>query len=93
LTFDSGLNRLLYLTGQDSEYSRQTRRPQPELVADYSIEAQIQGMWMTIVEGKDNYLRLVRHDFDPIQAQAIRIRVLKTHGDPQARIFEIRCYA
>ena len=93
ITFDSGLNRMLYLTGQDSEYNRQVRRAQPETIADYIIEARIQGLWVKIIEVKDNYLRLLRHSFEPVQAQAIRVRVLKTQGDPQARIFEIRCYA
>jgi hypothetical protein len=93
ITFDSGLNRLLYLTGQDSEYNRQVRRAQPETIADYVIEARVQNLWVSIIEVKDNYLRLVRHTFEPVQAQAVRVRVLKTQGDPRARIFEIRCYA
>jgi hypothetical protein len=93
LTFDTGLNRLLYLTGQDSEYNRQVRRAQPETVSDYVLEARIRDHWVRITEVKDNYLRLVRHDFEPVQAHAIRVRVLKTQGDPLARIFEIRCYA
>jgi hypothetical protein len=93
LTFDSGLNRLLYLTGQDSEYNRQVRRAQPETVSDYILEARIQDLWVQLAEVKDNFLRLVRHHFEPVQAQAIRVRVLKTQGDPRARIFEIRSYA
>lgn len=91
LTFDSGLNHKLFLTGLDSEYFRQTRGVQPETIADYSIEANINGTWITIAEGKDNYLRLVRHKIEPMSTKSIRLRVHRTNGDALARIFEIRC--
>jgi hypothetical protein len=46
LTFDTGLNRKLYLTGQDSGYFSQIRVPQPESVADYKIEALLNGKFI-----------------------------------------------
>jgi hypothetical protein len=42
---------------------------------------------------KNNYQRLNRHRFDPVEAQSVRVEVQATNGDAQARIFEIRCYA
>lgn len=92
LTFDSGLHGRLYLTGQDSEYKTQTRGPQPETVADYSVEAMIGGTWRRIFEARDNFLRLVRHTFEPVATSSVRVIVKRTNGDTLARIFEVRCY-
>lgn len=92
LTFDTGLNRQLFLSGEDSVYFRQTRGRQPETIADYVLEARIEGTWRTIAKAEDNYLRLVRHKVYPILTQSLRIKVLRTHGDALARIFEVRCY-
>jgi hypothetical protein len=92
LTFDSGLHGRLYLTGQDSEYKTQTRGPQPETVEDYSVEAMIGGTWRRIFEARDNFLRLVRHTFEPVATSSVRVIVKRTNGDTLARIFEVRCY-
>ena len=91
LTFDSGLHRPLFLSGEDAAYLPQTRGPQPEIVADYTVEALVDDAWITVVHRMGNILRFVRHRFEPISAGAIRIRVLRTHGDPLARLFEVRC--
>jgi hypothetical protein len=93
LTFDTGLHRKLYLTGQESGYYSQIRGPQPESVADYKIEALLNGKLIKIVEEKDSFLRVVRHEIEPIFTKSLRIHVERTHGDSLARIFEIRCYA
>jgi len=93
VTFDSGLNRRLYLTGQDSEYSSQIRGPQPEIVASYILQAQVKNEWVTLAKDENNYLRLRRHAFEPVRTRKIRLVVQKTNGDDLARVFEIRCYA
>ena len=93
LTFDSGLHRRLFLSGEDSAYLPQTRGPQPETVADYALEARINGQWFPVAQGKDNFLRLVRHTIEPVTTAALRLRVHRTHGDELARVFELRCYA
>lgn len=94
VTFDSGLHRLLFLSGEDGVYLPQTRGKQPETVSDYRIEAEIEGAFKEIAKGKDNYLRLVRHKIEPnVLTQKIRIEILKTNGDPLARVFEVRCYS
>jgi hypothetical protein len=51
------------------------------------------GKFEVIVEIKDNFLRLNRHKIEPVVCDAIRITIHRTHGDPLARIFEVRCYA
>lgn len=93
ITFDSGLNRRLFLSGEDSAYRSQTRGRQPETVADYVIEALVDGQWKPLIAVTDNYVRFRRHDFEPVTATAVRIRIQRTQGDPLARVFEIRCYA
>ena len=93
LTFDTGLNRKLFLSGQDGEYFSQIRGAQPETVADFVLEAWVNGKYNRLVSVKDNYLRMVRLDFEPVQTTKIRVRVERTNGDQIARIFEIRCYA
>ena len=45
---------------------------------------------LATVEG--NYQRVNRHRVEPVEAEAVRIHVSATNGDPMARIFEIRCY-
>jgi len=93
LTFDSGLHRHLFLSGQDSAYLPQTRGPQPETIADYTLEANVDGEWIAVAEGTDSFLRLVRHTIDTTTTAALRLRVHRTHGGNLARLFEIRCYA
>ncbi len=92
ITFDTGLHRGLFLSGQDSAYLPQIRQPQPETVAAYTLEAWCDGAWKTLAEETNNVLRLVRHRFEPVDTEALRIRVRRTHGDPLARVFEVRCY-
>jgi hypothetical protein len=93
LTFDTGLHRKLYLTGQDNEYAQQIRAPQPETVADYAISGYRDDHWFSIAQNKDNVLRMVRHTFPPQTVSKIKIVVHRTHGDELARIFEIRLYS
>lgn len=93
ITFDSGLNRLLYLSGKDSKYFSQTRGAQPEIVADYSIEVKHNGSFIKVAEVTGNFVRLVRHRFETVITEAVRVNVYKTNGDKLARIFEVRCYS
>ncbi len=92
ITFDSGLHRRLFLSGEDSVYFSQTRGIQPEIVAAYTLEAMIKGSWKTIAKNDANYLRVVRHRFDPVETKALRLRIQQIHGESLARVFEIRCY-
>ena len=93
LTFDSGLHRRLFLSGQDSAYLPQTRGPQPETVADYAIKARTGDGWVPIARGEGNFSRLVRHTVGPVATDALRVRIHRTNGDELARVFEVRCYA
>ncbi len=92
LTFDTGLHRHLRISPQDTVYFNQERCPQPETVADYTIEAKCKDKMTVLASVQNNFLRQVEHTFDPVEAESIRIKIQKTNGDPLARVFEVRCY-
>jgi len=90
--FDTGLHRFLRISPQDTVYFGQERGPQPETVADYTLEVGRDGKYYPLQKMENNFLRLVTHEFEPITTDTIRIKIHKTNGDELARIFEIRCY-
>jgi hypothetical protein len=95
LTFDTGFQRELTLTSSNGINNGIIRAPQPETVKDYKLlyRESASGEWKELVEVKNNHQRLVRHQFDKVKAQAVRLQVLATNGDKLARVFEMRCYA
>lgn len=94
ITFDSGFHRELTLSSSDSTSSKIIRAPQPETVRDYLVKVKTtDGREVTIAEVVGNHQRLRRHEFDPVQAAAVRVEVKATNGEREARIYEIRCYA
>jgi hypothetical protein len=94
LTFDTGFHRELTLSEQTNRQKKMVLGPQPETIKDYAIEYRTNdGAFETLADVKGNYLRLRRHTFDPIETDAIRIRVAATNGAEEARIYEVRCYA
>ncbi|HVX65724.1 MAG TPA: FAD-dependent oxidoreductase [Bryobacteraceae bacterium] len=96
ITFDSGFQRELTLTSQDSINTGIVRAAQPETVRDYAIlcRAPEADEPAQLVSVKGNHQRVKRHRFErPVAAQALRLQVSATNGDEFARVFEIRCYA
>jgi FAD dependent oxidoreductase len=89
ITFDTGFQRELTLTAQDSVNNGTIRAPQPETVKDYSVTAS----GKTVVSVKDNHQRLRRHKFEPVETASLRLHITATQGDELARVFEIRCYS
>jgi hypothetical protein len=93
ITFDTGFQRQLTLTAHDGHNKKIIRAPQPETVKDYVIQYKTQkDKWKNIVDIKNNYLRLRRHEFQPIQTKAVRVHVKTTNGADETIIYEIRCY-
>jgi hypothetical protein len=94
ITFDTGFERPLTITKESSYAARMIRGPQPETVRDYTVSyrASATSAWVDLATVAGNYQRLRRHQFAPVQAQAVRIHITATNGDTVARIFEIRCY-
>lgn len=93
ITFDTGFQRQLTLTAQDSQNRHIIRAPQPETVRDYELWwTDAAGRSRTLATVRGNYQRLNRHTFAPVEAKAIRLRVTATNGADTARVYEIRCY-
>lgn len=92
-TFDSGLNRHLRLSGENSTMKNQVRGPQPEMLKDYTLELYKGDTVVNKIDVTDNILRKVTHSFEPVQVDKVRLVAKKTHADENARVFEIRCYA
>lgn len=92
LTFDTGLNRFLRISGEKSVMKNQVRGVQTETISDYKIEGRMGDKVVHETNIKSNYLRKVVHQIPKTKVNSVRILVQKTHGDKLARIFEIRCY-
>lgn len=89
LTFDSGLQRELILSSSDSTTKRVVRGPQPETASDY--EVLLDGVSVARVSG--NWQRKRIHRLErPVSASKLRVVVTATHGNPNARLFEVRAY-
>jgi hypothetical protein len=68
-------------------------RPVPaRLAKDYRVEAFDGAAWKEVAAATDNYLRLRAHSFTTTKASKVRLLVDATHGEPSARVFEIRAY-
>jgi hypothetical protein len=94
LTFDTGLERRLMLSGSAAVTKGQIRAPQPETVRDYRLLGRTaSGETKELAAVRGNYLRLRRHAFAPVEVQAIRLQADATNGDEFARVYEVRCYA
>ena len=94
IAFDTGFRRQLTLSAQEAQNVNLLRAPQPETVRDYTVTCRTAaGAQRTLASVKNNFQRLNRHQFEPVDMQSLRIEVHATNGDPLARIFEIRCYA
>jgi hypothetical protein len=93
ITFDSGFHRELTLTASDSHNKHMIRAPQPETIRDYAIQVRTRdGQQIEVARVQGNHQRLRRHDFDSVEAMAVRIEVQATNGSEEARIYEVRCY-
>lgn len=95
ITFDTGFQRELTHSASASAQARHIRKPQPETVRDYVLEYQTEdgADFVPLLSVTGNYQRLRRHAFDPLTFRTLRLRVLATNGVPEARVYEIRCYA
>jgi len=95
ITFDTGFQRELTLSAQDSVNEGMIRAAQPETVRDYEVQVRKRGesRWTSVAAITGNHQRLRRHRFEPAEAEAVRLRITATNGIQFARVFELRCYA
>lgn len=65
----------------------------PECVRDLDVQVRTGEEWETVARLRDNHHRRRVLTFPPTCTDALRVVVTATHGDPSARIYEIRAYA
>jgi hypothetical protein len=95
ITFDTGFQRQLTLSQQDSVNATVIRAAQPETIRDYELlySPPDSKEWIRLGQFKGNHQRLRRHDFKPFTAAALRLKVTGTNGSKLASVYEVRCYA
>jgi hypothetical protein len=94
ITFDTGFQRELTLSSQDSVNRGVIRAAQPETARDYTVSyRKADGQLSELAAVKGNHQRLRRHRIEPVETRAVRVHITATNGDDFARIFEVRCYA
>lgn len=94
LIHDTGLDRDLTITAQPSVIKKMIAGPQPETNRDYKVIGILaDGSERVLADIANNYQRLRRHRFDPVALKALRIVVARTHGAPDASLYEVRTYA
>lgn len=59
------------------------------MTKDFHIDVQTKNGWKTVYTGKDNYLRLKKVSFAPVQAKAMRLVIDATYGAPKAHVFAL----
>src|SRR5699024_8571556 len=63
----------------------------PQLVRDYTVEAQVDDRWITVATGRDNRHRMRVHaPAQPVTTSAMRRRGEGTNGAPPGRPLALR---
>ena len=70
------------------------RKPRfyPKTATDLSVEVYSNNSWHNVGNVRDNFLRQIIVDFDPIEAERVRVTVKKSTGVNTAKIIEVRIY-
>lgn len=70
------------------------RKPRfyPKTATDLSVEVYSNNSWHNVGNVRDNFLRQIILDFDPIEAERVRVTVKKSTGVNTAKIIEVRIY-
>lgn len=64
-----------------------------ELMMTLDLEARLNGQWVQIGSIEKNKTRLIKFNFDRVEATAVRINLKETYGAKTAKLFEVRCYS
>lgn len=64
----------------------------PECISDCSVAVYENGQWEEAASVSGNYQRRIVLRFTPRPVCSLRINITRTHGAPEARIFEVRLY-
>ena len=92
MKFDTNLQRKMNMHKNPAKNKGQFQVIPPELIKDLSVEARVKGNWIEVGKVDYNKTRLVKVNFDEINTTAVRVKLKATHGEPNIKMFEIRCY-
>ncbi len=92
LKCDTNVKRNIMMRKDSSNIGIYRNSVPPELLKSLELEARVKGKWINIGSINKNRTRLIKFNFNSIQTTAIRIRIKKTYGHPNAKLFEVRCY-
>ncbi|NJB83686.1 FAD-dependent oxidoreductase [Wenyingzhuangia aestuarii] len=92
LKFDTNLQRKMMMHKNPAKNEGQVTAIPPELIKTFNVEARINGNWVEIGKVTYNKTRLVKVNFDEIKTTTVRLNLKETHGAPNVKMFEVRCY-
>ncbi|UMB54039.1 FAD-dependent oxidoreductase [Lutibacter sp. A64] len=92
MKFDTNLQRKMMMHKNPKKNEGQILEIPPELVKSFVVEARVKGNWEKLGAVDNNKTRLVKVIFDKIKTTAVRVKINETHGAPNVKMFEIRCY-
>ena len=92
MTFESNFKYPIRVTMAPLRQQQQRIGVPPELVRDYLVELLLEGEVVASKEVTGNFQRLSVCDLEPTQADAVRITVQATNGDPKVVVHEVRVY-
>ncbi|XMO85903.1 FAD-dependent oxidoreductase [Algibacter sp. AS12] len=92
IKFDTNLQRKINMHKQPKKHLTQPMEIPKELIKNFSVEARVKGNWVKIGDIQNNLSRLVKVKFDEIKTTAVRVKLNDTYGEPNVKMFEIRCY-
>jgi len=64
----------------------------PKCVRDYDLSYHDGKAWRVLAKVRGNFQRRRVHRFGAVRTRKLRLRVQATHGEPSARVFEVRAY-
>ena len=64
----------------------------PKLIQHLVVEHWDGAHWQVLAEETDIHTRSLTIDLSAVSTSCLRVRFLETHGHPNARIYELRCY-
>ncbi len=93
LLFDSWHAHLTQ-SSDDAKLKILHRGPEPRLVRDYRLTALLPGGGEKVLaDVSNNFQKLAVHNFEPVEAKAVRLDIFATNGAQMARVKEIRLEA
>lgn len=93
LRFDPNFSKTTIITQSSRKMANQVPEMPYELVRDYTLVFEKEGMVVKTIEISDNFQRVNKFEFkESVKFDQVKVVVNSTYGDECARIFNIRIY-